>query len=118
MQVEAGTSSKDIHTSVGIGRIIGCVFKFYFKFYGYICIIISLFNYIHLTNQIFNCRINSGPMIKKKVRMSFGKIVSNLRRFKSVSDAKLMDLKTKWMKKHTLNKMQWGVRAFTEWGGG
>ena len=43
------------------------------------------------------------------------KTVSTARRFKSVSDPKMRVLKTRWLKKHTFNKMLWGVRAFKEW---
>ena len=43
------------------------------------------------------------------------KSVSNLRKFKSVSDTKLSELKTRWLKKRTYNKMKWGVRAYNSW---
>ena len=33
-----------------------------------------------------------------------------------MSDEKISELKTRWMKKHTFNnKMQWGVRAYNAW---
>ena len=47
--------------------------------------------------------------------MKFGETVSTLRCFKPISDAKMSILKTKWMKKQTFNKMQWGVRAYNDW---
>ena len=47
--------------------------------------------------------------------MGASKTVSTVRCFKNVTDTKLRDLKTRWMKKRTFNKMKWGVRAFNEW---
>ena len=41
--------------------------------------------------------------------------MSKARNYKSVSDSKLNELKTRWLKKRTFNKMQWGVRAFSTW---
>ena len=36
--------------------------------------------------------------------------------FERMSDEKISELKTRWMKKHTFNnKMQWGVRAYNAW---
>ena len=51
-------------------------------------------------------------MLKKP---AMGKAVSNLSRFKLVSDSKLAELKREWLKKRTFNKMQWGIRAFKDW---
>ena len=55
--------------------------------------------------------------LKKGVtkRLSTAKSVSNVRRFNQVSDSKLNSLKTRWLKKRTFNKMQWGVKTFKEW---
>ena len=46
-------------------------------------------------------------------KLAVSKTVS--RSFKSVSDSKLNELKTRWLKKRTYNKMQWGLRAYTGW---
>ena len=43
------------------------------------------------------------------------KSVSKPRSYKSVSDSELNNLKTRWLKRCTFNKMQWGVRTFKEW---
>ena len=51
----------------------------------------------------------------KRSQLSTKKAVSNLHKFKSVSDSKLNDLKTKWMKPRTFNKMQLGVNAYNVW---
>ena len=40
---------------------------------------------------------------------------ATIRKFKRVPTAKLSELKMKHLKKRTFNKMQWGVRAFSEW---
>ena len=41
--------------------------------------------------------------------------MSNVRSFKKVTDEKLANLKTCWMKKRTFNKKQLGVRACNSW---
>ena len=41
--------------------------------------------------------------------------MSNLRKFKFVSDIKVNELKTRWMKPRTFSKMQWGVNAYNSW---
>ena len=43
------------------------------------------------------------------------KSVSKPHSYKSVSDSELNNLKTRWLKRRTFNKMQWGVRTFKEW---
>ena len=49
-------------------------------------------------------------------RLSTGKTVSKNHIFKRMSDEKISELKTRWMKKHTFNnKMQWSVRAYNAW---
>ena len=43
------------------------------------------------------------------------KTVSTLHKFKSLSASKIVELKTRQLKKQTNNKMQWGVRAYNDW---
>ena len=43
------------------------------------------------------------------------KAMSNLRKFKCVSDDKLKDLKEQKLKKHTFAKMTWAVKAYKDW---
>ena len=59
------------------------------------------------------CSLNSRSKIGGVKRLATSKTVSNLRKFKSVSDSKLSELKTKLLKKRTY-KMQWGVRTFKD----
>ena len=64
---------------------------------------------------MFHCSFNlkkAGGVMKSLLT---AKTVSNLRRFKSVSDTKRNQLKTRLMKKRTFNKMQWAVNLFKEW---
>ena len=79
-----------------------------FSYYGYIAfrLVISVLYY---------CSINTITKGIRKVGLKTGKTVSTMRAFKTVSDQKMRQLKTKWMKKRTFNKMLWGVRAFNEW---
>ena len=46
---------------------------------------------------------------------STSKTVSSVRNFKKVTADKLMKLKTTQLKKRTFSKMQWGVRAYSQW---
>ena len=55
----------------------------------------------------------SGKVAQLALKRS--KTVSSLRSFKTVTDDKLRQLKTKWMKQRTFNKMLWGVRAYNDW---
>ena len=64
-------------------------------------------------NLLFS--LNSRKKLAIKRLIATTKSVSNLSRFKSVSDSKLNELKIKWMKKRTYNKVQWAVRTFKEW---
>ena len=41
--------------------------------------------------------------------------MNQVRKFKSISDGKIMQLRNKWIKKRNFNKMQCGVKAFKEW---
>ena len=41
--------------------------------------------------------------------------MSNLRKFKQVSEARIKELQQNRLKRRTFAKMQWGVRAFREW---
>ena len=41
--------------------------------------------------------------------------MSNLRRFKNLTDAKMKELKENRLKKRTFAKVQWAVRAFKDW---
>ena len=59
--------------------------------------------------------MNSGKKAGFPGRLAVRKTVSNMRKFKSVSDSKLNDLKIRWLKKRTFNKMQWGVHAYNSW---
>ena len=63
----------------------------------------------------FCCSINSRSKKIGKTAVGTRKTVSTLRCFKNVSDPKMNELKTRWLKKQTFNKMQWGVRTFREW---
>ena len=58
--------------------------------------------------------MNSRKKVRVQNKLRVAKSVSNLWRFKSVSDSKLADLKKTGFKKRTFNKMQWAVRAFKE----
>ena len=65
--------------------------------------------------KLFYNRMNSRKRVFGAKRIGTNKTVSNVRCIKAVSDAKLAKLKTRFLKKRTFNKMQWGVRAFREW---
>ena len=43
------------------------------------------------------------------------KTVSNVRRFKRISDEKIRELKQQKLKKRTFSKVQWAVKAFKDW---
>ena len=65
--------------------------------------------------MIFNFRLNSKRKFNGVKPMKTTGHVSKVTRFKAVSEAKLTELKTRWMKKRTFNKMQWGIRTFKDW---
>ena len=50
-----------------------------------------------------------------KLGVAAAKTVSRKHTFNSITDEKLLELKTKMIKKRSLAKMQWAVRAFEEW---
>ena len=62
-----------------------------------------------------NFRWKSKSQIGRKLGFAASKTVSNLRRFKKVSDEKIAELKKETIKKRTYAKMQWGVKAFRDW---
>ena len=66
---------------------------------------------------LMNCSFFGSLNLRKNAmkRPGVSKTVSTIRRFKNVSDSKLCDLKTRWMKKRTFNKMKLGVHAYNEW---
>ena len=60
-------------------------------------------------------RFNSGKKNTLMRRLSLGKSVSTMHKYKSVSDSRLNDLKTRCIIKRTYNKMQWGVYVYNTW---
>ena len=89
---------------------------FYIRIYLWKLRRLGYFDYLTLlVTVLLCCRFNSRRKTFAGRTLATGKTVSKPNRFKSVSDAKLKELKTKWMKKRTFNKMQWGVRAFQDW---
>ena len=61
----------------------------------------------------FYYRLNSRKVGWKRSRVGTAKTVS--RKFHSVSEAQVMQLKKVQLKKRTEYKMMWGVRAYNEW---
>ena len=59
--------------------------------------------------------LNSHGKEVLKRSLGINKNVSNVRKFKTVTLMKLSQLKTRQLKRRTFNKMQWAVKAFTEW---
>ena len=64
---------------------------------------------------LFIFRFNARRKLSLGSRLGMTKSVSNLHKFKSVSDSKIDELKTRQLKRQTFNKMQWGVRAHQSW---
>ena len=64
---------------------------------------------------VINFRLHARKLAVRRLGIAASKTVSKNRIFKSVTDAKLHDLRKTQLKKRTEAKMLWGVRAYNEW---
>ena len=116
-KTEVGLKQNGRKTSVGrgISRMIG---------YGYqfcCCNLLENYNFSHLALWIkvikgflfYVFSLHSRKWFGKQGRGGLKASVS--RKFHTISEEKIMQLKTEQMKKRSENKMLWAVRAFNEW---
>ena len=68
-----------------------------------------------LIRILLNFSWKSRSEIGRKLGFAASKTVSNVRRFKKISDEKLVELKKETIKRRTYAKIQWAVKAFRDW---
>ena len=66
-------------------------------------------------NEINQNEVEDGDLMDISCSVGTAKTVSNIRKFNRVSDARMRELQTKTMKRHSYNKMLWSVRAYNDW---
>ena len=71
--------------------------------------------YLQNYDVAFNCSLKTRGQIGKKLGYAASKTVSNVRRFKQISDDKMKQLQQEQVKRRTYAKVQWAINAFNEW---